>query len=216
MARSGTATEELREAAGRAAPRGDGRRRAEVVAAAARLFSRRGYHGTSMQHLGEAVGMLKGSLYAHIGSKQELLFEVVDQGAERFLQRGRAALEAGGGAAARLEALLVAHVETAAEHLDAATVFLHEWRYLDDVRRDLVRTKRDAYEAMVREVVAEGVRSGEFRPDVDVDMTARLVLSAGNWIYAWYRPDGRLSPAEIARRYADVLVRGLRNEEGAR
>ena len=60
-----------------------GRRRGEVVAAAARLFSERGYHGTSIQHLADALGLRKGSIYAHIGSKEDLLYDVVNDGAAR-------------------------------------------------------------------------------------------------------------------------------------
>ncbi len=84
-------------------------RRADVVRAAARLFSERGYHGTSMQHLGDALGLQRGSLYAHIGSKEELLFDVVEEGAGRFLERGQRASESGGSATDRLKALLVGH-----------------------------------------------------------------------------------------------------------
>ena len=181
-----------------------------MVHAAARLFSERGYHGTSMQHLGDALGLLRGSLYAHIGSKEELLFDVVDEGANRFLQRGARAAEASGGAAKRLTAFLVAHAETAIEHLDAATVFMNEWRYLSTARRAAVQSKRDRYEGMVRSIISEGIAAGEFRRDLDVALAARLVLSAGNWIYAWYRPGGDLSPAAVGRAYAELLVRGFK------
>ena len=170
-----------------------------------------------MQHLGEALGLLRGSLYAHIGSKEELLFEVVDEGADRFLERGRAALGIGGPAGGRLKALLVAHIETAIEHMDAATVFLNEWRYLSDERRAVVVDKRHRYEDMMRSVIEEGMRTGEFRRDLDVPLAARLVLSAGNWTYSWYRPGGDLSPTQIAEMYADMLVQGFesRTREGA-
>ncbi|HEX2294730.1 MAG TPA: TetR/AcrR family transcriptional regulator [Actinomycetota bacterium] len=184
-------------------------RRADVVRAAARLFSERGYHGTSMQHLGDALGLQRGSLYAHIGSKEELLFDVVDEGAERFLERGRGALEGGGSAADRLRALLVGHAETAAEHLDSATVFLNEWRYLSDEPRAAVQAKRDRYEAMVRSVIEDGIATGEFRADADVRFAATLVLSAGNWLFSWYRPGGELGPTEIGERFAELLTRGL-------
>ncbi|MFN2586871.1 MAG: TetR/AcrR family transcriptional regulator [Actinomycetota bacterium] len=184
-------------------------RRAEVVRAAARLFSERGYHGTSMQHLGDALGLQRGSLYAHIGSKEELLFDVVDEGAGRFLERGREALELQGTASERLKALLVGHAETAAEHLDAATVFLNEWRYLSADLRAAVQAKRDGYEAMVRSIVEDGVASREFRPDADVRFAATLVLSAGNWLFSWYRPGGELGPAEIGERFAELMTRGL-------
>ena len=188
-------------------------RRNEVVRAAARLFSERGYHGTSMQHLAEALGLLRGSLYAHIGSKEELLFEVVDGGAERFLERGRAVAALDEPAPERLTALLVAHVETVNEHIEAATVFLNEWRYLSDEYRASIQAKRDAYEDLVRTLVEDGIVDGDFRGDLDVALSTRLVLSAANWTYTWYRPGGALTPADVGRSFADQLVRGFRSAE---
>ena len=187
-----------------------GSRRHEVVRAAARLFSERGYHGTSMQHLGEALGVLRGSLYAHIGSKEELLFDVVDEGADRFLERASAAAASGAPAADRLRMLLVGHIETAIEHIDAATVFLNEWRYLSKERRAAIQDKRDRYEGMVRSTIREGVDSGEFRSDLDISLAARLVLSAGNWTYSWFRPGGGLTAREVGESFADLLVEGLK------
>ena len=105
--------------------------------------------------------------------------------------------------------LLVAHIETAIEHLDAATVFLNEWRYLSDERREAIQVKRDRYEEIVRQVISEGIERGEFRSDANVRFAARLVLSAGNWTYAWFKPGGELGPTEIGERFADLLIRGL-------
>ena len=184
-------------------------RRQEMVRAAARLFSARGYHGTSMQHLADALGLQRGSLYAHIGSKQELLFDVVDEGANRFLERGEKALSMSALATVRLRRLLVGHVETAIEHLDAATVFLNEWRYLAPELAAVVQEKRDRYEGMVRQIIQDGITEKEFRADVNVRFAARLVLSAGNWTYAWFRPGGELGPTEIGERFAELLIRGL-------
>jgi AcrR family transcriptional regulator len=179
------------------------------VAAAARLFSERGYHGTSMRDLGEALGLQRGSLYAHIVSKEDLLFDVVDEGAERFLARGRAAADAPAPATKRLRTFLAGHIETAIEHLDAATVFLNEWRYLSDGKRAEIEAKRDRYEELLRSIVEEGITAGEFRTDADVRFAVLLVLSAGNWVYEWYRPGGELGPRDIAERFSDLIVRGL-------
>ena len=184
-------------------------RRAEMVQVAARLFSERGYHGTSMQDLGNELGIQRGSLYAHIGSKEDLLLDVVDDGADRFLERGREALEAGGSAAERLRALLVGHVETATQHLEASTVFLNEWRYLSPELRDHIQAKRDRYEQMVRDIIEAGIAAGEFRADADIRFAATLVLSAGNWTYTWYRPGGDLTPTEIGERFAELVTKGL-------
>ena len=184
-------------------------RRAELVRAAARLFFERGYHGTSMQHLGDALGLQRGSLYAHIGGKEDLLFDVVDEGAERFLERGGQAEVLEAPAAERLRSFLRGHVTTAIEHLDAATVFLNEWRYLSPDLKALVKAKRDRYEAMLESIIRSGIERGEFRADADVRFAVLLVLSAGNWVYEWYSPDGELGPEEIADRFADLIVVGL-------
>lgn len=191
-------------------------RRAEMVRAAARLFSERGYHGTSMQHLADALGLQRGSLYAHIGSKQELLFDVVEEGANRFLERGEKALGMQAMAQVRLRRLLVSHVETAIEHLDAATVFLNEWRYLSPDLAAVVQAKRDRYEGIVRQIIEDGIKEKEFRGDVNVVFAARLVLSAGNWTYAWFRPGGEMGATEIGERFAELLIKGLQRPEEAK
>jgi TetR/AcrR family transcriptional regulator, cholesterol catabolism regulator len=184
-------------------------RRAELVRAAARLFSERGYHGTSMQHLADALGLQRGSLYAHIGSKEELLLDVVEEGAERFLERGAEAAKLQAPAGDRLRHFLAGHIATVVEHLDAATVFLNEWRYLSPDLRAVVQQKRDSYEALIRGIIEEGKRNGEFREDADTRIASLGVLSVGNWIYAWYRPEGELGPQEIGEKFADLLVTGL-------
>jgi AcrR family transcriptional regulator len=184
-------------------------RRAELIAAAAKLFSERGYHGTSMQHLGDALGIQRGSLYAHIGSKEELLLDVVEEGAARFLERAEQAMQMNAFASVRLRRLLVGHIETAIEHLDSATVFLNEWRYLSPDLRAGIQEKRDRYEAMVRQIIEDGIAAAEFRDDANVRFAARLVLSAGNWTYAWYRPGGELGPSEIGERFAELIIKGL-------
>lgn len=192
-----------------AAERLRSRRRDDLVRAAARLFSERGYHGTSMQHLGEALGLQRGSLYAHIGSKEELLHAVVLEGAERFLARAEAAAGRAATASERLSELLCGHIETVVGHLDAATVFLNEWRYLSDGARAQIKELRDRYEGIFRNVIQQGIAAGEFRPGLDARHAAKLVLSAANWTYTWFRPTGELSPEQAGRMFADMMVKGF-------
>src|ERR1700756_4729171 len=101
-------------------------RRAELTRAAARLFAQKGYHGTSVGDLADALGLQKGSLYAHIDSKAELLWEVAREGAEAF----HAALDTvpdEGPVLERIRAALRAHLRVVADQLDIATVFVREW-----------------------------------------------------------------------------------------
>jgi hypothetical protein len=105
--------------------------------------------------------------------------------------------------------LLIGHVETAAQHLESSTVFLNEWRYLSPKPRAQIKAKRDAYEAMLIRIIEDGIAGGDFRPDVDVRFATLLTLSAGNWTYAWYRPDGGMTPRDIGERFAELIIKGL-------
>src|SRR3954468_4859636 len=110
-------------------------RRHDLTRVAARLFAEKGYHGTSVGDLAEALGVQKGSLYAHIESKADLLWEVAREGAEAF----HAALDEvpeEGPVVDRIRAALRGHLRVVAEQLDVATVFIREWRYLEGDRRD--------------------------------------------------------------------------------
>src|SRR5918911_592508 len=110
-------------------------RRSELTRQAARLFAEKGYHGTSIGDLADAMGVQKGSLYAHIESKADLLWEVAREGAAAF----HAALDAvpeDVPATEKIRLALRAHLRVGAEQLDVATVFVREWRYLEGERRE--------------------------------------------------------------------------------
>ena len=191
---------------------GTSHRRDQLLTAAAELFSERGYHGTSMQHLAERLGILRGSLYAHISSKEDLLFEIVDRGADRFITRMEEVVASEQTPSEKLREALAAHITTVAEHMEASTVFLNDWRFLSDERRDLIQAKRDLYESLIQEVIEEGIEWGVFAEELDARHATIFVLSTANWLYQWYRPDGPLSPEEIAAEFSEMIEKGLRKE----
>jgi AcrR family transcriptional regulator len=182
-------------------------RRTELTRAAARLFAEKGYHGTSVGDLAQALGVQKGSLYAHIDSKADLLWEVAREGAEAF----HAALDAvpeDGPVLERIEAALRAHLRVVAEQLDVATVFVREWRYLEGERRERFVAERRRYEERVRALFREGRELGRLRADLDDGTAALLMLSAANWAYTWLRP-GTATDA-LADRFTALLLDGMR------
>jgi AcrR family transcriptional regulator len=174
------------------------------------MFSRQGYHATTMRDIARELNMQGGSLYAHITAKEDILWEIVNRAADEFLAAATPTVDAPGPAAARLRAMLHAHVGVVARNLENATVFFHEWRFLSTPRRAQIAAQRDEYEALFRRVIQDGIDGGEF-PGADARMGARLVLSAGNWLYQWYRPDGPLSPDTVADQMAALLIAGLEN-----
>ena len=182
-------------------------RRSELTREAARLFAERGFHGTSMGDLATALGVQKGSLYSLTGSKQELLFETMREGALAF----HSALDAVPDDAPALERVRLAlrgHLRVVSEQLDFATVFTREWRYLEDGYREQIRDERRRYEERWRRLFQEGVESGGLRTDLDTGAAALLVLSAANWAYTWLTPDRDTD--ELADRFLAIVADGVR------
>src|SRR5437660_2896833 len=147
-------------------------RRSEVTREAARLFAEKGYHGTSIGDLAAALGVQKGSLYSHIESKQDLLYEIVREGVSAF----HAALDAIPEelpAVEKIRLALRAHLRVVSEQLDVATVWMREWRYLDAERRGWFVEERRRYEERIRVLFREGREHAELATDLD-DGTAAL------------------------------------------
>jgi TetR/AcrR family transcriptional regulator, cholesterol catabolism regulator len=184
-----------------------GTRRGELVDAAARLFAERGFHGTSMGDLADAMGVQKGSLYSLTESKQELLYRAMREGADAF----HAALDAlpeDVPAVERVRLALRGHLAVVSGQLDVATVFIREWRYLEGAWREEIVAERRRYDARWRALLGEGVESGDLRPDLDTGAAALLVLSAANWAYTWLRPGA--DTGALADRFLGILVDGMR------
>jgi TetR/AcrR family transcriptional regulator, cholesterol catabolism regulator len=182
-------------------------RRNELTRQAARLFAEKGYHGTSIGDLADAMGVRKGSLYAHIASKQDLLHETMCDGAAAF----HAALDAIDErlpATEKIRLALRAHLRVVSEQLDVATVFVREWRYLEGERRDGILAERRRYEERWRALFREGRELGELRTDLDEAAAALLALSAANWAYTWLSP--RHDIDALADSFHALLVDGMR------
>jgi TetR/AcrR family transcriptional regulator, cholesterol catabolism regulator len=182
-------------------------RKSELTRQAARLFAEKGYHGTSIGDLAEAMGVQKGSLYAHIESKADLLWEVARDGATAF----HAALDSVPDelkATEKIRLALRAHLRVVAEQLEIATVFIREWRYLEGPRRDEFLGERRRYEERFRVLFREGRELGELRTDLDDATATLLALSAANWAYTWLRP--RADTDELADRLFTAMLDGMR------
>ncbi len=182
-------------------------RRDQLTREAARLFAERGFHGTSMGDLAEALGVQKGSLYSLTGSKQQLLLDTMREGARSFHAELDEVPERAP-AVERVRPALRGHLRVVAEQLDVATVFTREWRYLEDAGRTEILAERRRYEERWRALFQEGVESGGLRTDVDAGSAALLVLSAANWAYTWLAP-GR-DTDELADRFTAIVVDGIR------
>lgn len=188
-------------------------RRQSIDDAASVLFRAHGYAGTSVRDIARALDIQGASLYAHVASKQDVLWSIVERMATRFEVAADDVETADPAAAtfghgAYLAALVRAHVGVVTDDIGRASVFVHEWRALEGERREAAVRRRDDYEARFRSAIARGVSDGTFRP-VDPVATAAYILTALNGLVTWYEPGGRLSPAAIAEQYADLSLRAV-------
>jgi AcrR family transcriptional regulator len=184
-------------------------REAELHAAATRLFRQRGFHATSMQDLGEALGMNRGSLYHYISAKDELLWAILTRALDRLEERVLPILATDAPAVDRLTDAIREHLRVAADHADELSLIQIEWRALDRARQAEMIRRRDAYEARWRETLEAGIADGSLR-SFDVRLAGIGILSACNWFTQWYRPGGASSVDEIADAFAELFLGGLR------
>lgn len=153
------------------------------------------------------MGVQKGSLYSHIESKADLLWDVAREGAGAFHQALDQVPDEGP-VVERIRAALRGHLRVVAQQLDIATVFIREWRYLEGERRDSFIAERRRYEERFRALFREGRERGELRTDLDDGAAALVALSSVNWAYTWLRPGAGTD--DLADRFTALLLDGMR------
>ena len=180
--------------------------RSAIRQAAADRFFEQGYESTTVREIADALDIRAASIYYHYPDKQQILFELIDSAMTLLADGVRAAVAAHDSPADRLTAVVVHHVALHALRPREATLGETELRSLTGERLELAVAKRDAYEAIVVGVLADGVRTGVFE-QLDPKLTAFAVISMCTNVGIWYRPDGRLTLPEVARSYATMATR---------
>jgi len=189
---------------------GSGKRRnreRDVMNAAIDVFWRKGYAASSVQDVADAVGVLKGSLYYYIDSKEDLLFRIVDdvhEQSRRILDDVVVARD--GPPLERLGNYIERHVEWYLENVEEVTVYFRDWRYITGERLEIVTERRRGYDRVIRDLIVAAQHAGEVEPGVDPKYASFFLLAAVNHVPDWYRRDAGDSPAKIARTYANLTV----------
>ena len=185
-------------------------RREALVQIAAELFAERGYRATTVRHIGDAAGVLSGSLYHHFDAKETILDELLSSYLEELLDTYRAIVAAGGGPADTLRELVRASFRSLSEHRAAITVLQNERNYLRTLPRFGYLTKSEEEVRRIWiSVLHDGVEAGEFRTDLDPVVAYRFLRDSVWVAVRWFRQDGPLSADELADRYLSLIFDGL-------
>lgn len=182
--------------------------RPDIIEAATRIFSERGYHAASMSDIADAVGIRKASLYHHVRKKEDLLFAIHEALVDELIDETIAVSSSSASPADKVHELLNLTLSFIARNRDAVAVFLSERHAVTGERWQALVVKRDLYERMVCQIITEGRATGEFA-DLPPELVAKALLGMVNWAYTWFRQDGPLSADEVGEVFAAVALRGL-------
>ena len=190
------------------------RRRQELIDVAARVFEVRGYEAASIQDIADALGILKGSVYYYIDTKQELLFAVLQEMHEAASGKIKTLKNFSSDPLVLIRMFVEGQFLFLANNLVEVTVFFQDFGSLDEARREQIVGQRDKYDRFLRELIATGQQEGSICQHIDPKTATFAILGMINWSYQWYRVGGSLDPAAVARQFADLALAGLVCSEG--
>lgn len=194
-----------------------GDQRLEVILATAeQLFFEKGYRGVSIRDLADAVGIKMSSLYYYFRSKEEILYRIIKRHLDDLLEAidtALATLETAATPTQRLQMLVRSSVITLLDDRLAAGISVSQTRELNLEQQAELGAIIKRYEARFIDIVRAGMARGEFI-GTDATIACYVMLGALIRLNAWYSPEGRLTPEEIADMYTLVLVRGIVADPG--
>jgi AcrR family transcriptional regulator len=189
-------------------------RRQEIFRIAADIFYQKGYAETSTKDIAEAAGILKGSLYAHISSKEDILYAIIEDVHRMFESNVVDCEEFDTDPLDRLRSFLSGHMRVALSELKYHQIYIRDWRSLSADRRHDIRSKRGEYERYLAGLIEKAQKAGQVRADLDSRLLALSILSALNSAHLWYRADGEFSAATVAAAYCSVVLDGMVVRDG--
>jgi len=182
--------------------------RIDILKSAAAAFRRLGYHGATVEEIAAALRMKKGNLYYYFRNKEEILFACHQYSLDRLLELLDEVERSGLPAEAKLRRLIVAFVHTILDELHGTALFL-DLEALTPSHLKTVIARRDTFDRGVRRLLEEGMAAGTFAAN-DAKLLAFAIFGSVNWIPRWFNPEGAASSEDIANRFADYLIAGLK------
>ncbi len=173
------------------------------------LFGERGYDGVSVRDISRELGQHPTAIYAHVSSKQELLYRLMRIGHEALRDELRAALlEAGTAPAAQVDALVRAHVRTHLTYPALARVINRNMAHLSPEQTEVIGLLVTDCGAMLRDVIARGIDRGDFQP-LDTELAIRTIAVIGVAVADWWTPELGMTADHVVDVYAAYAQRML-------
>ncbi len=174
------------------------------------LFEKKGFSNTSIQDIVDALHVTKGTFYYYFSSKVELLMDIHLAYINDLLERQTATLEdkrlTSSEKLQKVVYILIADIE---KQGPSGRVFFREMRHLDEKGVVIIKEKREIFRLNIENIIKEGIRTGEFRRDLQANMISFAILGMTNWSYQWFHPSGDVSIEELTRIYVEMILKGI-------
>jgi len=187
------------------------KRQEKIIAAAIDKFHERSYAETSVEDVANAVGILKGSIYYYIDSKEDLLYRILDDvhsEVEEILERALARDDLA--PLDRLAQYIRDQVRYNASNIKRISIYYHDLDQLSGTRHAAIRAKRKQVEGDVVQLLREAQRNGDIDAAMDVQLAANCAFGAVIWIYTWFKPGQKTSLVSLADFWSEFILSGLR------
>jgi AcrR family transcriptional regulator len=181
----------------------------EIITQAARLFKEKGYRATTLEDIAAAVGMLKGSLYYYIRSKEELLYLVVQEPIHQAYNKLEEIVNSDIPVKVKIAQAFANHMTLFSQHYPHIAVYLHDFHHLTQkLQQNEIETPKH-YQRLWTQLLKQGVDAGELRRDLDVKVAGYAMLGMCNWAYRWYNPKGAMAAEDVADIFTKLALEGL-------
>ena len=185
-----------------------------IIETSLTMFEEHGYHGVTVDRIVAESGTSKGGFYHNFKSKDELLYHIHDVFISYVLDRAKEAYANYGTPASQLCAIVLSFTKVFDLYKPHITVFYQESTYLKGDFQEQINEKRDEYRKIILQIIREGQKSGDFRPEVSAEITTMAIIGMVNWTYKWFNKEGKLSIEDIGGIFNDLLMHALLTEKG--
>ena len=186
-------------------------RKAQIMDVSLEMMRSLGYQSTSMRDIASGMKMEAASLYNHISGKEEILSETCFRMAERLLTGLADVNDIYFNPVEKLSLAVKNHVNILTENTHAGWVFVHDWRHLGEENRKQFVALRDEYEKGFTTILKQGEDEGVFQ-DVNNKFAVLTILASLNWVVEWYKPQGGMTPEQIADKLTEFILSGLKKD----
>jgi TetR/AcrR family transcriptional regulator, cholesterol catabolism regulator len=180
-----------------------------ILDASAARFETNGFHGTSLQHIADDVGITKAALYHYVSSKEELLFTIHDVFVTSMIESAEAFIAENTDPVERIRFFVQEIFLTVACYRPYVKAFFRDYGVLQGDLQTELRNKRHHYESIVEQAVTDGIEQGKFRSNLDPHEATLFLFGACNWSYQWLQVGDQAKARDLSARWCDMLLEGF-------